>query len=266
MNYTISEVKKKLQTIQTEDDPFIEQCLRDERKGVQTLIKQWMKRKHDERIEYERVQKLLTYEKELRANGYQWIAGIDEVGRGPLAGPVVASAVILPAGIHIPGINDSKKLTAKKREKIYQYLQEKAISTGIGVVEAEEIDTLNIYDATKKAMILALNNLSIQPDYLLIDAMTLPTSIPQKSLIKGDAVSISIASASIIAKVYRDRIMTEYSNQYPQYQFNKNMGYGTKEHLQALEKYGPTPIHRKSFSPIKEMVSENLFTIMKSSY
>ena len=115
-------------------------------------------------------------------------------------------------------------------------------------------------------MILALNNLSIQPDYLLIDAMTLPTSIPQKSLIKGDAVSISIASASIIAKVYRDRIMTEYSNQYPQYQFNKNMGYGTKEHLQALEKYGPTPIHRKSFSPIKEMVSENLFTIMKSSY
>ena len=130
MNYTISEVKKKLQTIQTEDDPFIEQCLRDERKGVQTLIKQWMKRKHDERIEYERVQKLLTYEKELRANGYQWIAGIDEVGRGPLAGPVVASAVILPAGIHIPGINDSKKLTAKRERKFINIFKKKRYQLG----------------------------------------------------------------------------------------------------------------------------------------
>jgi ribonuclease HII len=171
-----------------------------------------------------------------------------------LAGPVVAAAVILPENIFISGINDSKKLSSKKREQLYQEIKNEALAIGIGVVGADVIDEINIYQATKKAMNIAINQLSIFPDFLLIDAMKIDTPITQRSLIKGDSLSVSIASASIIAKVYRDRLMMEYSKKYPEYQFEKNAGYGTREHIQAIRKFGPTPIHRKTFAPIKEYI------------
>lgn len=261
MAYTIKQIEEKLQQITDENDSFIKECSLDERKGVQVLLEKWKKTKEKEKIERARFAEMTKYEQEARKQGFSLIAGIDEVGRGPLAGPIVASAVILPENIFIPGLNDSKKLSFKKREELYEQIYQSAISVGIGVVSPEEIDRLNIYEATKKAMLDALQQLTPFPDYLLIDAMELVTPIPQRSIIKGDANSMSIASASIIAKVYRDRLMLDYHKQYPQYRFDKNMGYGTKDHLEALEKYGPTPIHRKSFSPIKEMVEPNLFTL-----
>ncbi|MCU9612121.1 ribonuclease HII [Caldibacillus lycopersici] len=254
MNYTIKEVENRLEQITNMDDPFLLACMDDERKGVQSLISRWKKRQAQQNLEHIRLEKMKQYEKEARQQGFQLIAGIDEVGRGPLAGPVVAAAVILPEDIDLPGVNDSKKLSASKRELLYEQILEKAIAVGIGVVDSNDIDHLNIYQATKKAMHHAVNDLSVFPEYLLLDAMKIDAPLPQLSLIKGDALSISIASASIVAKVYRDRIMAEYGIQYPAYHLEKNMGYGTKEHLQALEQYGPTPIHRKSFSPIKEMV------------
>ena len=194
------------------------------------------------------------YENEARKQGFNLIAGIDEVGRGPLAGPVVAAAVILPEDAFIPGLNDSKKLSAKKREQLANEIQKLAIAVGIGVISAQEIDQTNIYLSAKKAMTVAVNELSVFPDYLLIDAMEIISPVTQRSIIKGDALSVSIASASIVAKVYRDRLMTDYSKQYPYYQFEKNMGYGTKDHLEGLKNHGPSPLHRKTFSPIKEMI------------
>jgi ribonuclease HII len=260
MNYTVKQIEQRLQTISDENDPFIKQCAQDERKGVQALLKKWNKKIQQEKKDRIRFENMSIYEKEARNQGFSFVVGIDEVGRGPLAGPIVASAVMLPEDIYLPGLDDSKKLTIKKREALYDQIQQSAISIGIGIVSPEEIDRYNIYEATKKAMLDALQQLKPFPDYLLIDAMELVTPIPQRSLVKGDAKSISIASASVIAKVYRDRIMLNYHKQYPQYHFDKNSGYGTKEHLKALHQFGPTPIHRKTFSPIKEMVEDSLFT------
>jgi ribonuclease HII len=188
---------------------------------------------------------------ERRANqlGYNMVAGIDEAGRGPLAGPVVAAAVILPIGYENTDINDSKQLSAKKREIAYEIIKRDALSIGLGVVEVPVIDGINILRATLMAMREAVSDLSIPPDYLLVDGIThIPLSMPQETLIKGDSLSISVASASIIAKVSRDKIMEIYHRQFPQYNFLKNKGYGTIEHRKAIQKHGYCKIHRRSFS------------------
>jgi ribonuclease HII len=193
------------------------------------------------------------FENNVRRAGYEIIAGIDEAGRGPLAGPVVAAAVILPEGTDIPGINDSKKLTPVKRENLYRQVYEKAISIGLGIIDAIEIDRINILRASLLSMHMAVSNLYPRPDYLLIDG-TFPISshIPQKAIKKGDSQSISIAAASIIAKVSRDRLMKCYSEDFPEYGFHKHMGYGTRRHLEALRTCGPCLIHRKTFRGVKE--------------
>lgn len=254
MKQTIKEIEMILQSVTEPDDPFVKKCQQDERKGVQALLQRWKKKQEELMAEKRRFEKMMVYEREAQKQSFQYVAGIDEVGRGPLAGPVVAAAVILPENIFISGINDSKKLSSKKREQLYQEIKNEALAIGIGVVGADVIDEINIYQATKKAMNIAINQLSIFPDFLLIDAMKIDTPITQRSLIKGDSLSVSIASASIIAKVYRDRLMMEYSKKYPEYQFEKNAGYGTREHIQAIRKFGPTPIHRKTFAPIKEYI------------
>jgi len=258
MELTIKEIEERLKGDLSENDPFLKALEQDGRKGVQKLLSQWKKSQLQWKAERERLQKMLYFEQEAKATGAKWIAGVDEVGRGPLAGPVVAASVILPEDFFPFGANDSKKLTKKRREELYEYILKGAISVTIAVVGAEEIDRLNIYEATKKAMAETIQKHNPKPDYLLLDAMKLDIPIPQKSLIKGDSLSLSIASASIVAKVYRDRLMEEYGKQYPQYHFDKNMGYGTKEHLEALDKYGPCPIHRKSFAPVKDMMEPQL--------
>ncbi|MDU6444911.1 MAG: ribonuclease HII, partial [Streptococcus sp.] len=231
----------------------------DSRAGVQKAIQQRKKAIQADIDEDLRLENMLRYEKELYQQGYQAIAGIDEVGRGPLAGPVVTACVILPKNCKIKHLNDSKKIPKKHHEEIYQEILARALGIGIGIVDNNVIDQINIYEATKVGMLQAINQLKgevTKPDYLLIDAMHLETSIPQQSLLKGDANSLSIAAASIVAKVTRDRMMADYANDYPGYAFEKNVGYGTKEHLEGLKKYGITPIHRKTFEPIKSMLKE----------
>ena len=195
---------------------------------------------------------MLEYENELYDKGYKLICGIDEVGRGPLLGPVVTSAVILPVGYYNPEIKDSKKLSEKKREKLFDIITKDAISIGIGIVDEKKIDEINIYEATKIAMKMAIDNLSIKPDYVLIDAMKLDIDIPSNSIIKGDTKSESIAAASIIAKVTRDRMIDEIDKEYPMYDLKNNKGYGTKKHLEALKEYGPCKYHRYSYSPVSD--------------
>lgn len=194
------------------------------------------------------------FETELYNNGINFIAGIDEVGRGPLVGPVVTAAVILPKDFYDERINDSKKLTEKKRELLYDVIMENAISVGIGISSEDVIDEINILNATKRAMLEAVNNLSVKPEHLLIDAVKLDTDIPQTSIIKGDAKSESIAAASIIAKVTRDRMMVELDKLHPEYDFKHNKGYGTKKHIEAIRKYGIIKEHRKTFAPCDEYV------------
>lgn len=196
------------------------------------------------------------FENELYKKGIKLVAGIDEVGRGPLVGDVVCAAVILPPDFYDERINDSKKLTPKKREILYDVILENAISVGIGKSSAKVIDEINILEATKKAMLEAVDNLSIKPEHLLIDAVKLNTSIPSTSIIKGDAKSQSIAAASIIAKVTRDRMMIELDKKHPEYDFCHNMGYGTKKHIEALYKYGPIDEHRKTFEPVSSIISK----------
>jgi ribonuclease HII len=253
MSLTIEEIKKKIEEIQSKDDPLFREWMKDERKGVQKLIQSWFKKQEKKQEEREQFQSLFFYEKKARKKGYSVIAGIDEVGRGPLAGPVVAAAVILSDDFYLPGLNDSKKLSKEKREKFYTYIQQHA-DIGIGIVDHKEIDQLNIYQATKKAMQLAVQSLPRTPEYLLIDAMTLPLPVSQEAIIKGDSKSASIAAASIVAKVERDRMMERFAKQFPYYGFDKNMGYGTKEHINGLKTYGPCEIHRLTFSPVKEIM------------
>ena len=194
------------------------------------------------------------FENELYESGIKYIAGIDEVGRGPLVGPVVTAAVILPKDYYDEKINDFKKLTEKKRELLYDVIMENAVSVGIGISSEDVIDDINILEATKKAMIEAVNNLSVKPEHLLIDAVKLNVDIPQTSIIKGDAKSESIAAASIIAKVTRDRMMIELDKEHPEYDFKHNKGYGTKKHIDAIEKYGILKEHRKTFAPCNKYV------------
>ena len=198
---------------------------------------------------------LYEYEEKLINDGVKLIGGIDEVGRGPLVGPVVAACVILPINYELPGLNDSKKLTEKRREEFYKILMQDAISIGIGIIDEKIIDEVNIYEATKLAMKDAINNCQIKPEHVLIDAMRLDIDIPSTSIIKGDAKSLSIAAASVIAKVTRDHMLIELDKTYPMYDFKHNKGYPTKKHVEAIYKYGITPFHRKTFSPVKEYLN-----------
>ena len=200
--------------------------------------------------EIKRLTELSKYEAEYYSKGYNLICGIDEAGRGPLAGPVVAGAVILPKGCLIEGVNDSKKLSEKKREKLYEEITQNAIAWAVGIVDNEEIDRINILEATRKAMKMAIEGLKVKPDYILIDAEKRVDTggIPFLPIIKGDALSISIASASIIAKVTSDRMMYEYDKVFPIYGFSKHKGYGTKAHIDAIKEHGLSMIHRKTFT------------------
>lgn len=244
---SISVIKEEFKDLAPEQIPAqIALYQEDERKGVQNFLLSQQKKVEKYYQEIERIEKLCQYEKEY--SQYDFICGIDEVGRGPLAGPVVAGAVVLPKGSRILYINDSKKLSAKKREELYDIIQEEAISVGIGMASPERIDEINILQATYEAMRQAISNLSVKPELLLNDAVTIPgVDIKQVPIIKGDAKSISIAAASIIAKVTRDRLMVEYDKVLPGYDFASNKGYGTKAHIAGLKELGPTPIHRKSF-------------------
>lgn len=220
----------------------------DTRSTVVRLVKKWDK----EQAELERVQNLYHNEYEFSKNGYDVIAGVDEAGRGPLAGPVVVAAVILPLGFHIPKINDSKKLSAKLREEIYHNIIQNAIAIERAVISQETIDKINIYQATVQGMYEVIDHLEPRPKAVFIDAVPLDKlATPSLSLIRGDAISASIAAASIIAKVERDKIMDELDHAYPMYGFSQHKGYGTKQHIEAIGKYGPCPVHRKSFEPIK---------------
>lgn len=255
---TIKDIKEALAQIDCLDDDRWDLYASDIRIGVQKAIVQRKKAIQAEIDEDVRLETMLRYEKELYQKGYQAIAGIDEVGRGPLAGPVVTACMILPKDCKIRHLNDSKKIPKKHHEEIYEEVLARALGVGIGIVDNDTIDRVNIYEATKLGMLQAIEQMKgevTKPDYLLIDAMQLDTPIPQLSLIKGDANSLSIAAASIVAKVTRDRMMAEYAKEYPGYAFDKNVGYGTKDHLAGLKQYGVTPIHRKSFEPIKSMLS-----------
>lgn len=249
----IQDIKSELAKETRLDSKLIRTLEEDERKGVQQLLKKWYKEREEAKKLYEKHVEMTFFEKKYRSEGFRNIAGIDEAGRGPLAGPVVAAAVILPPDFYLPGLDDSKKLSEQKRNDYYDIINKQAKAVSASIVSVEEIDRINIFEATKKAMLSSVAELKIIPDFLFIDAVKLNTPYPQDAITKGDAKSVSIAAASIIAKVTRDRIMVEIGNRYPEYGFSQNMGYGTKMHLQAIEKYGITPYHRKSFAPIKDL-------------
>ena len=226
---SISAIKAELKTIISAEDHRLAEFRQDTRKGVQLAISQWQRQQDKQVALAEKYREMSIFENEKKSQGFQAICGIDEVGRGPLAGPVVAAAVILNDEHEILGLNDSKQLSAHKREELVKEIKKKV------------------------AMQRAIDQLQITPDFLLIDAMVLDNGLPQEKIIKGDARSVSIAAASIIAKVYRDEWMAEYGERYPAYGFAKNAGYGTREHLQAIEEQGILPIHRKTFAPIKNL-------------
>lgn len=245
---TIKEIKELLVTVKELESPIFLELEKDNRSGVQKEISKRKRAIQAELDENLRLESMLSYEKELYKQGLTLIAGIDEVG------PVVAAAVILPKNCKIKGLNDSKKIPKKKHLEIFQAVQDQALSIGIGIIDNQVIDQVNIYEATKLAMQEAISQLSPQPEHLLIDAMKLDLPISQTSIIKGDANSLSIAAASIVAKVTRDELMKEYDQQFPGYDFATNAGYGTAKHLEGLTKLGVTPIHRTSFEPVKSLV------------
>ncbi|MCT4565021.1 MAG: ribonuclease HII [Maledivibacter sp.] len=246
---SFKEIEKYISGLEQEEKySYIDILNQDTRKTVNKLALKLKKEQEGIKKELERLKKMWSIETNTFNLGYNLIAGLDEAGRGPLAGPVVAAAVILPKGEMIVGVNDSKKISEKKREQLFIKIQEKALAIGVGIVDNETIDKINIFNATKLAMKQAINSLKVKPDFLLIDALEIADiHIKQKSIIKGDSKSISIAAASIIAKVTRDSLVKDYEKEYPGYNFSKHKGYGTKEHYEAIEKYGITPLHRKSF-------------------
>lgn len=248
---SITDIKAQLKNCKTDElDAFINEHISDERKGVQALVNSAIRSKKAYEAEVERIRLISQYENNYRQKGYSFVAGIDEVGRGPLAGPVVAACVILPENVTITGINDSKKLSLKKREELYDIIYEKALSIGIGIADNNVIDSINILQATFLAMREAIEKSNIKPDFILADGnFQIPSiNIPQEAIVKGDSKSISIGAASIIAKVTRDRMMVDYSKEYPQYGFESNVGYGSQKHIEAIKKYGLSPLHRRSFT------------------
>ena len=244
---SIGEIKERFQAASAEELPeLIEEYREDERGGVKKLLESAEKKLLALEKEKQRIEKLRVYEEQYRE--FEYICGIDEVGRGPLAGPVVAGAVILPRDCRILYVNDSKQLSEKKREELYGIIMDKAVACAVGYATPERIDEINILQATYEAMREAIGKLNPAPQILLNDAVTIPgVNIRQVPIIKGDAKSITIGAASIIAKVTRDRLMVEYDKVFPQYDFAGNKGYGSAAHIEALKKYGPTPIHRRSF-------------------
>lgn len=249
---TISEIKKELEgAMDLEREALLAQYKEDTRSGVVSLVRKYEKEKEKLEKERVRIKQMKVFEEKYEHLGL--VCGIDEVGRGPLAGPVVACAVILPKDCQLLWLNDSKQLSEKKREELYEQIMEHATGVGLGYVSPARIDEINILQATYEAMREAIRNLPVQPQILLNDAVTIPeVIIPQVPIIKGDAKSISIAAASIVAKVTRDRLMVEYDKLMPEYGFASNKGYGSQAHMEALKQYGPTPIHRKTF--IKNIV------------
>ena len=247
MSKSISEIKKEFEQADNQSLKMLYAMYADDnRAGVVSLIAKYKKQEEKLEEEKRRMENMYIYERKYA--DFQYICGIDEVGRGPLAGPVVAGAVILPKDCDILYLNDSKKLSEKMREALYDEIMEKAIATGIGMIGPQRIDEINILQATYEAMRMAINNLTVRPDLLLNDAVNIPgVDIRQVPIIKGDAKSISIAAASIIAKVTRDRMMVQYAEVFPEYDFAGNKGYGSASHIEALKEYGPTPIHRRSF-------------------
>ena len=247
---TIGEIKERLACGAFSETEF-QELKQDSRAGVQALIKRELRARKAQDKALSRVEEMLETERRLWARGVELIAGVDEVGVGPLAGPVLAAAVILPANARILGVDDSKKLTHRKRVSLAIQIREEAIAFAFGHCEPEEIDHHNIYQASRLAMFKAVSNLKRKPQHLLVDARTVPkTNIGQTNMIHGDARSHLIAAASILAKVQRDMLMEKYAIKYPGYGFEKHRGYGTVAHIDALESLGPTPIHRKSFAPV----------------
>ncbi len=227
----------------------IENLQQDNRSSVQKLAIKYQNKINKHFEEIARINQMWRFENELFNNGIQYIAGVDEAGRGPLAGPVFAASVILPKGIFIEGINDSKKISEKKREELYDIIIEKAICYEIASVSEQEIDRINIRNAAFQAMGKAVNSMKTRPQHVLVDGDAVKgLTLPYTTIVKGDSLSVSIAAASILAKVSRDRYIKELDNIYPQYGFAKHKGYGTKEHIEAIKRYGLTPVHRGSFT------------------
>jgi ribonuclease HII len=246
---TIAEVKQLLSAA-TVDEELITELRTDPRAGVQKLVQSYDKKQAKIRAQQHMLEEHKRLERGLWPH-YDAIAGIDEVGRGPLAGPVVTAAVIITPDFDVP-VNDSKQLTPHRRAELFGAIISQACAVAIGVRSSEDIDRYNIYHATELAMADAVRNLRVQPDYLLVDAMTVPVDLPQSKLIKGDARSASIGAASIVAKVVRDRLMDMYDQIYPGYDFTDNAGYGTAKHLAGMAAHGITPIHRRSFGPVQK--------------
>ncbi|CEN76574.1 ribonuclease HII [[Clostridium] sordellii] len=246
---SVKEINSIIENISTDEYlKYIDILKDDERKSVKNIAVKLVKKLDKMRVENERLEMINIFENEGYEKGFTYIGGIDEAGRGPLAGPVVAAVVVFKPGTKIEGINDSKKLSEAKRDELFEIIKEEALDYGIGIVQKDEIDEYNILNATYMAMKKAVNCLKQKPDYLLVDAAHIPdVDIEQKSIIKGDSKSISIAAASILAKVTRDSIMYEYDKMYPEYGFASHKGYGTDQHYKAIREHGITSIHRRSF-------------------
>ncbi|WP_277423811.1 ribonuclease HII [Staphylospora marina] len=255
---TINEIRAWIRQPDVSEEA-VRKLLEDSRAGVRKLAQAWLRARERERKERERLDLMWKHEREWRAKGCVRIAGVDEAGRGPLAGPVVAAAVILPEDFDPEGLNDSKQLSPAERAELRERIEREALAVGVGMVDAQTIDRVNILQATYMAMRMALSGLDPAPDAVLADAVTIPDiPFPQQGIIKGDALSHSIAAASVVAKTVRDEWMDHAARQYPEYGFDRHKGYGTPDHLEALKRYGITPIHRRSFAPVRELESVQL--------
>lgn len=251
----INEIKLLLNE-DTISEEIISELEKDNRAGVKKLLQSYKSKQEKKLFLKKEYEKRTEFENKCYNRGYNYICGIDEVGRGPLAGPVVAAAVILKKGSYFEGLNDSKKLSKVKREHLCEQIKKEAVAYSIIEIDNTEIEKYNIYRATQISMIRAIDSLSISPDFLLIDAMPLNVTIPNVSIVKGDEKSVSIAAASVIAKVHRDKLMLEYAKKYPYYDFENNAGYGTPNHLAGIKKYGICSIHRRDFEPIKSIIKK----------
>lgn len=254
MAESIKDIKEILKSVDDINSELLQKYKDDSRVGVQKLITQRVKRIEKINHEIEEFHQRLKYEHEFWNEGINVIAGVDEVGRGPLAGPVVTCAVVLPHDFDVYEVNDSKQLSEKKRYELADQIKAKSIDYSYGIADNKLIDDINIYEATRVAMKEAVLGLKELPQEIIVDAMQIDVDIQQLKLIKGDAKSASVSAASILAKTYRDDLMKQYDKQYPEYDFVNNAGYGTKKHLDALHKYGATPIHRRSFKPVSDLL------------